>query len=442
MDIDLHSREAEEAVVGALLVDPDAVLFVQEIVTGGDFHTCHLGWVYQVVLDLHNRKVPADIVTVSDELQRRGKLDDAGGPAFLTGLINATPSGIHAAHYAKIVKRFSVQRQLAQAAGEVAKIAHDSELDSEDALQAASGAVMAVTTKNLVAKPMPVSHFAGRLYDEIERLRQNPDIAGLPTGLNDLDRTIGGLKPGKLYLVAGRPAMGKSSLGLQMAISAIKKRNASVLYFSCEMPGEELTARIISAESGIDGKRLQHAEINDNEWGAFNKALMEVDRWNLLIDDRTRTADGIKARSIVQAATGLDLIVVDYIQRVQGNAKYNNRDSEVGQVSDALKGLATDLHVPVVAISSLNRKCEERHDKRPILADLRDSGNLEYDADVVIFIYRDEVYNQDTEWPNIAELNVSKHRGGDIGAVSVFFRKHLTQFIDLEVRNVTFVVGE
>lgn len=431
---DIYSQEAEESVIGSLLIDPDAILFVQEIIGAADFYIRRLGWIYQAVLDLHRRNVPADMVTLADELNRRRQLDEIGGVAYLTDLTTRTPTSIHAAYYAGIVKRASTMRRLEKAAGQIAVIAHTDSIESDEAVQQASKVVLDVATGALTSKPKSVGHYAGVVYDDVEKAQKGIET-GIPTGLTDLTRMLRGLRGGKLYLMAGRPGMGKSSLALQSAV-ANAKEGKTVLYFSREMPGEELTGRVISAETGIDSDRLAVGQLKNDEWGRFYGAIEAVESWPLLIDDRTSTIEGIKARSVVQASQGLDLIIVDYIQRIKGMGVGRNatRDEDIGSISEELKNLAIDLRVPVVAISSLSRKVESRHDKRPMLSDLRESGSLEYDADTVIFLYRDEIYNPDTEWPGVAELIIGKNRGGPVGVMSAFFRKHLTQFVDLEVR--------
>lgn len=435
---ELFNTDAEQAILGSILIDQDALLFVREIIKPDDFYIERHRWIYDIILDLDARDVPCDILTITDELERRGQLDKVGNMPYLTELMHVTPTSIHATHYAQMVKRTSVLRQLKDAAGKVARIAHSDEADPEEALQKASDAILQVSLGNMVNRPQPVKHYASKVYDEIQAMVDGSRDTGLRTGLNDLDRRLKGLKGGKLYLVAARPGMGKSSLALQMAMEAAKRKSATVLYFSLEMPGEELTGRIISGESGINGERLLNGDIRENEWEAFHAALRRTESLPIFIDDKTNTVEGIKARSVLQSAKGLDLVVIDYIQLVDAGGRHENRNSEVGSVSKALKNLARNLNIPVVAIASLNRQCESRHDKRPMLSDLRESGNLEYDADIVIFLYRDEIYNSETEYPGVAEVIIGKHRGGKLGAIPAFFKKETTQFADLAIKTESF----
>lgn len=426
-----NNIEAEEAVLGSLLIDPDAILFTVDVLRHSDFFIQRHEWIYETICELHKENKPADIVAIADELQNKNRDVQAH---YLTGLINATPSSMHVEHYAKIVKDASIKRQLISAAGEVAKISFNG-TSADEAISQSMAAIMDVSTANITDKPRLPGDFTGQILDEVTAMAEGQREPGLSVGLKDVDKLIGGLKRSKLYILAGRPGMGKSSLALQAAIEAAEV-DKQVLYFSEEMPGVELVTRMVSYKSGIDGQRLQNGELAADEWERFYKALEYVQTLPIYIDDRTRTVEGIRAKATLQSARGIDLLIVDYIQRVQTGVKYQNRDSEVGAVGSALKTMAIDLRVPVIAISSLNRQCENRADKRPMLADLRESGNLEYDADVVVFIYRDEIYNANTEFPNVAEITLAKHRGGRLGAAHCYFRKQNTQFIDLEVRQV------
>lgn len=441
-NLDPHNIDAEESVIGSLLIDPDSIVFIRDIMTGADFYIKRHSYIYDAIKHLFDRKVPTDLVTVSDELDRMGKLDAVGGQPALTQLINVTPTSIHIQHYAQIVKRDSIRRQMMLASAQISKMAFDSTDDDPDQLlQRASNVLHEVSSGNLVHRPQPLKTYTERFFDHLDHIQESDGVVGLPTGLRSMDRMLGGLQPGKLYLIAGRPGMGKSSLAMQIGSKVAKTERRPVLYFSLEMPGDELTSRIISAESNIDGEALMHGPIPADSWAGIFESMNYVSNWPIYIDDRTRTIEGIRARSILQSASGLDLIIVDYIQRIQSGAKFSNRDSEVGEIGRALKDLALDLKVPVVAISSLNRSCEARSDKRPMLGDLRESGSLEYEADTVIFTYRDEVYYPNTDHPNIAELIISKQRGGKLSTVKTYFRKHLTTFVDLELRQQIAVNG-
>lgn len=436
-----YNVDAEQATLGSLLIDPNAIVKTFDAgIKADDFFIKRNSWVFQVIFDLQQADIPANLINISDELERRGQLDELGGAAYLTQLMNITPSSIWTEHYAKVIKRTSIMRQLVDLSGKIAKMAHSDQMEADEAIQAASDMLLDVTKKNQTSEPSHIGAFCSDALDQIERLQHVKNgILGIPTGLTDLDKILGGLQQGKLILVAGRPAMGKSSLVLQMATNAAKNHSANVLFFSLEMLGVELTQRIISAEAGIDGKVLQRGPIENEHYKHILRVLGETDKLSIHIDDKTVNIEDIRAKAIAhQYKYGSDLIIVDYIQRVQVGKRYQNRDAEIGAVSGALKKLANNLQVPVVAVSSLSRACEARENKRPMLKDLRESGNLEYDADVVIFIYCDDVYNVDTETPNVAEVNIAKHRGGARGMAWAYFDRPRTQFKALEKRTVDF----
>jgi replicative DNA helicase len=432
-----HNVEAEEATLGALIIDPDTVLGALDAgLRPADFFTERNGWIFGAIMDLMAAGKPADLITLTDELQRRRQLEEIGGPAYLTHLLSQPPSSLWAGQYAEIIKRQSVLRQLIRVSARITKMAHQESLEPGEAIRQASEMLLELARNNQASDPRHVSHFCQEAHDILERLYSAENgILGLPTGLGDIDKILDGLQRGKLVLIAGRPGMGKSSLALQMAHYGAKKHQAKALFFSLEMTGVEITQRLLSAETGIDSKVLQRGPIEDGLYAQIMQATDTVSRLPLHIEDQATSIEDIRAQAISHRYRhGLDLLVVDYIQRVQAGKNYYSRDAEVGAVSSALKQLALNLNIPVLAVSSLSRKCEDRHDKRPKLSDLRDSGNLEYDADVVMFLYCDDVYYPNSDFPNIAEVNVAKHRGGPLGQANLYFKRHLTTFTQLEVR--------
>lgn len=430
-----HSFESEEALLGSIIISADALVYCDEAgLTEADFFIHKHGWIFAAMKALGPR---CDLVTLCDELERRGQLEDVGGAAYLTGLMNVTPTHINAPYYARIVKRESIRRSLITAAGEISRLSFDSQDDDpQNIIQAASDILLKVSTSNQAGEARPVGYFCEQFMKSLDEYFNNTEETnGLPTGLSDLDKILGGLRPGKLILVGGRPGMGKSSLALQMAKTAIQKRGSKVLYFSLEMMGEELIERLVSAETGLDTDLMRSKKLSSQNHRDISRAIERVYSWPLVIDDKTQNIEAIRARAVSHSfSPGLDLIVIDYGQRVTTGRNYQNRDAELGAVSAAAKRLANDLQVPVVMVVSLSRNCENRADKRPLLSDLRESGNWEYDADIVLFVYCDDVYNPNTEAPNVAEFIISKHRGGKTGVVSAYFRKHLTTFVDLEIR--------
>jgi replicative DNA helicase len=429
--------EAEEAVLGALLIDPDAIIRLTTIVRPEDFYREKNGWIFDAIFTLHERREPVDYLTVCDELERRGQLEEVGGAAFMTSLINAVPTSIHAEHYSRIVERTSTRRRLIDAAGQIAGLAYQEADDVEEVVDHAEQILFGVSERRISRELVPIKQVLSEYYDRVEYLtRHRGEIIGIPTGFSDMDKLLGGLQRSDMVILAARPSVGKTSLALSIAHNAAKKYGQRVAFFSLEMSNEQVVQRLISAETEIDSQRLRRGEIGDDEWGRFMKATSDLAETLFFVDD----TPGISALELrtkarrLHAEVGIDLLVVDYLQLMRGDYRSENRVQEISAISRALKGLARELNVPVLALSQLSRGVESRTDKRPILSDLRESGALEQDADVVIFIYRDEMYNENTERKNIADVMVAKHRNGPTGTVALYFKKELAQFREAELR--------
>jgi replicative DNA helicase len=432
-----QNTEAEEAVLGALLIDPDAIIRVATFLRPGDFYREKHGWIYDTVLILHEKREPIDFLTVCDELERQRRLDEVGGPAFITSLINAVPTSIHAEHYARIVERTSTRRRLLGAAGDIAALAFQEADDVEEVVDRAEQLLFGVSERRISRELVPIRQILSEYYDRIEYLtRHRGEVIGIPTGFGDMDKLLGGLQRSDMVILAARPSVGKTSLALSIAHNATKRFKQRVAFFSLEMSREQVVQRLISAETGIDSQRLRRGEIEEGEWGRFVKATSDLAETLFFIDD----TPGISALELrtkarrLHAEVGIDLLVVDYLQLMRGEFRSENRVQEISSISRALKALARELNTPVLALSQLSRGVESRPDKRPILSDLRESGALEQDADVVIFIYRDEMYNENTERKNIADIIVAKHRNGPTGTVALFFQKDLARFREAELR--------
>jgi replicative DNA helicase len=430
--------EAEEATLGAILVDSDCLVDLTGFLKPNDFFIERHSWIYQGMVDLFSKGKPVDLLLLSDLLRERGQLDEAGGESYLINLLNQTPSAIHAEHYARLVERDSLRRRLLQAAGKVAKLAH-SDVEPDEMLSQAGKLIYSVASDRQADTTRTISSVAEEVQADVEQLSQakGQKIIGLPTGLRDLDKLLGGLQKSHSVVIAGRPGMGKSSLATQIALHIGKRFEARSLLFSLEMSAKELTRRLISAESGIPEARLKTANIREDEWPGYYAAIQTVSALPIVIDDAgSLTPSQMRTKAMkLYLEQGLDLIIVDYLQLMRGDGKYNgNRVQEVSDLSRSCKLLARELNIPVISLSQLSRACEQRGDKRPMLSDLRESGSIEADADEVLFIYRDEIYNPDTKFPSIAEIIVAKHRGGPTNCVSVYFKKHLTHFVDLETR--------
>ncbi len=432
-----HNVEAEEAVLGSLLIDPEALYRVSPFLKPDDFYLQKNGWIYETILSLHERREPIDFVTVCDELERRERLEEIGGAAYVTHLINAVPSAIHAEAYGHIVEQSAIRRRLINAASRIAQLAYQEDEQIDEAVDRAEQALFSVSERRITRDLAPVQEVIRRYYDRIEYLYDHQDEPlGVPTGFIDLDRLLGGLQRSDLILIAARPSVGKTSLGISVARHAANL-GQHVAIFSLEMSSEQVVQRMVSAETGIDAQRLRLGDLRDDEWPLFVQATGRLSDLPLFIDD-TPSISVLQMRTKARrlhAEHGIDLILVDYLQLMTtGDRRNEGRVQEVSYISRSLKGLARELDVPLVAISQLSRAVEQRSDKRPILADLRASGSLEQDADVVMFIYRDEMYNPDTEDQNIAEVIIAKHRNGPTGTIQLFFRDRLAQFLDAETR--------
>ncbi len=432
-----QSIEAEEAVLGAILIDPDAIIRVATILRAEDFYREKNRWIYDTALALHERREPIDFLTVCDELDHREQLDQVGGPAFITSLINAVPTAVHAEYYANIVERTATRRRLIEAAGQIAALAYQEADDVDEVVDRAEQVLFGVSERRTSRELVPIRQVLSEYYDRIEYLtRHRGEMIGIPTGFHDLDKILGGMQRSDMIILAARPSVGKTSLALSIAHNAARRYRQRVALFSLEMSSEQVVQRLISAETGINSQRLRRGEIAEDEWGRFMKATSDLAETHFFVDD-TPSASALELRTKARrlhAEVGVDLIVVDYLQLMRGDFRSENRVQEISSISRALKAMARELNVPLLAISQLSRGVEARSDKRPILSDLRESGALEQDADVVIFIYRDELYNENTERKNIADIIVAKHRNGPTGNVALYFRKELAQFLEAEVR--------
>jgi replicative DNA helicase len=362
-----------------------------------------------------------------------------GGPALLTGLINVVPTSIHIEHYATIVQRAAIRRRLIEAAGQIAALAYREEDDVDDVVDRAEQVVFAVSSARLSRSVVPLRSAVSDYYDRVEYLNKHRgQMIGLPTGFARLDEILGGMQRSDMLVLAARPSMGKTSLALNIAHTAARNFGQRVLVFSLEMASEQVVERLTSAEAGIDSQRLRRGEIADDEWSRFITTTSNLSELAFFIDD-TPAISVLEMRTKsrrLHAEVGLDLIVVDYLQLMRGEGKHENRQQEVSAISRGTKALARELNIPILAISQLSRGVEARSDKRPLLSDLRESGSIEQDADVVLFIYRDEVYNENTQRRGIADILVAKHRHGPTGSVPLLFRGPTASFVEAEIRRI------
>ncbi len=431
-----HNLEAEQSVLGALLIDRDAIIRIATSVKPADFYRTAHRIIYQAVLSLYNRREPTDLVTLVDELSRHERLADAGGESYLTELIAATPTSVHVEYYANIVARTATRRRLIEAGGEIIRIGFNDTEEVEDALDQAEQLLFEVSQRRQTREFRSLGEILEHYFDRLDTLHQHKgDIVGVPTGFADLDKLLGGLQKSDLIIAAARPSVGKSALGLGFAFNAAVHHNMTVGLFMLEMSGEQIVQRLLSMETGVDSHRLRMGIIDDSEWNSVVRAFGRLSEAPIFIDD-TATVTLMDVRSKARrlaAEHGLDLLLIDYLQLMSGSKRTENRVQEISEISRGLKGLARELDIPVVALAQLSRAVESRQSKVPMLSDLRESGSIEQDADIVMFIYREEMYDDDTDRKGIADIIVSKHRNGPVGQVHLRFFERTARFADLEL---------
>ncbi|MCP5097571.1 MAG: replicative DNA helicase [Chloroflexi bacterium] len=435
-----HSVEAEEAVLGSLLIDPDAIYDVSGFLKPDAFYRAQNRWIYEAILALNERRDPIDFITLTEELKRNERLDELGGEAYVIDLINAVPTSINARSYGRLVEAAAMRRKLIKAAGVIANYAYDEAENINVVIDRAEQTLFSVSEERTTQDLVPVKQIAADYLTRIEKLyEQGGDIVGVPTGFTDLDRLLGGLNKSDLLILAARPGMGKTALQNGIALTAARKHGKRVAMFNLEMSAEQLVARMVASETRIDSQRLRRGQLQDHEWPVFMEAIGRLSETRIFIDDTpsiTTNQLRTKCRRLY-AEHGLDLIVIDYLQLMHAERSTNNRVQEISEISRGLKTLARELDVPVLAAAQLSRAVEQRQDKRPMLSDLRDSGSIEQDADIVMFIYRDEYYNPETtERPNIAELNIAKHRNGPTGVVDLYWHGNLATFRNLQRQEI------
>jgi replicative DNA helicase len=431
-----HNIEAEQSVLGSLLIDRDAVIRIASYVRPGDFYRAAHGIVYDAILALYNRREPTDLVTLVDELRRNGRLDDAGGETYLTELIAATPTSVHVEYYGRIVERTATLRRLITAGTDVVGIGYDDSTDVEDAIDRAEQAIFAVAQRRSTRDFKSIGEILEEYFDRLDTLHQHKGtVVGVPTGYSDLDKLTGGLQRSDLIIVAARPAVGKSSLGLGVAYNASVRYGKTVGLFVLEMSAEQIVQRLLAMETGIDSHRLRLGYIDDSEWSSVTRAFGRLSEASIFIDDTAGVSImdlRSKARRL-HAERGLDILIIDYLQLMTAPGKGDNRVQEISTISRQLKQLARELDIPVIALAQLSRAVETRQSHVPMLSDLRESGSIEQDADIVAFIYREDVYDPDTERKGIADIIVAKHRNGPVGTVHLRFFDRTARFADLEL---------
>jgi replicative DNA helicase len=434
-----HSREAEEAVIGAVLINPEAYYDVAQFLQAEDFYIHRHRWIWQAYTRLHEQRVPIDFLTVSEALDQMGQLGEVGGPAYLTALINNVPTSLHAEAYGHIVEQTAIRRRMLEAANQIAKLAYKEDTSVDEVMNEAEKAVFGVSERRLTRDLQPIQQVLSDYYDRIDQLmRRGEDTLGVPTGFIDMDRLLGGMQPSDFLIIAGRPATGKTAFMLSAAKNAAQIHKKHVAVFSLEMANEQLAQRLIAQETGIDTHHLRTGQLTEEEWPLFAHAIEVLGDTRMFLDDTpglTPLQLRTKCRRL-HLEFRLDLVLVDYLQLMSGGIRIENRVQEVSYISRNLKILARELNVPVLAAAQLSRAIEQRADKEPQLSDLRESGSLEQDADVVMFIHRPDLYEKDTLKQNVATIKVAKHRNGPTGNVELIFRSHLAKFENAATRSV------
>lgn len=438
--------EAEQAVLGAMLIDKEAIAKATEVLSADDFYREAHRVIFSAMLELYNKNEAVDMVTVTEILKRDNKLEDIGGIAYITSLANVVLTAANVKYHAEIVAEKSVLRQLVRVSTEIAAMGYEANEDVGTLMDTAESRILEISNRKKKNDFTAINDILMDSVQSIESLLQNKGgLTGLPAGFADLDKLTSGLHPSDFIILAARPSMGKTALALNIvqnvalrAHKVIGGEPRSVAFFSLEMSKEQLVNRMLCAEAGIDSQRLRVGEMHDEDWTHLWDACDTMSRAKIYIDDTAGiTAMDMRSRARrLKAEHGLDLIVVDYLQLMQGSGKRNNsgdRQQEVSEISRSLKALARELDVPVLALSQLSRSVESRQVKRPMLSDLRESGSLEQDADIVAFLYREDYYNPETENKH-TELIIAKHRNGPVDTVNLFFQKQFTKFVGFTKR--------
>ncbi|MFM2288701.1 MAG: hypothetical protein RL684_1844 [Pseudomonadota bacterium] len=431
-----HSTEAEQAVLGGLLIDASSWDQIGDVVSADDFYRPDHNLIFTAIAELIGMSRPPDVVTCAEQLQRRGKLDDAGGLAYLSSLVRDTPTAANSRAYAQIVRERSLLRQLISAGREITGSAFASDgRSARDLVDEAESRVFEIAERSTGRREgaVGVSVLLPALIDKIDEWHSNPDaLRGLATGFTDFDRRTGGLRPGDLVIIAGRPSMGKTTLAVNIAeYAAINpEKPASVAIFSMEMPSEQLLTRMLSSIGGVPLNSIRSGQISDEDWVRVTAATSQLSAASIFIDETPGlTPTELRARARrVKREHGLGLVVVDYLQLMQVPGTKENRATEIAEISRGLKALAKELEVPVIALSQLNRGVEQRQEKKPVMSDLRESGAIEQDADMILLIYREEVYDKNTPKRGIAEIDLAKHRNGETGPFMLTFQGQYSRF--------------
>lgn len=432
-----QNLEAEQSVLGAMLIDREAMVAVSNLLRPEDFYADKHSQLYDAIMALSNRGEPVDLITVQDELRKRGQLEGIGGLTYLTNLVNTVPTTANATQYALIVEQKATLRRLQNAARRVVEDCYASE-EFEATLVEAEKSIFAVTQRRSTKGYIHIKDALVTAYGHLEFLYSSKGkTTGVPTGFRDLDQMTSGFQPSDMIVVAARPSVGKTAFTLNIARNAAVAGGKNVAFFSLEMSAEQLALRLLASEAAVDGHRLRTGQLLDQDWQRLSSGLSTLAGSAIYIDDTPNCPlMEVRAKSRrIQQEHGLDMIIIDYMQLMSVPARpgqQSNRQQEISEISRSLKTLARELRVPVIALSQLSRSVEQRQDKRPMLSDLRESGAIEQDADMVAFLYRDDYYDPESEKKNMVEVIIAKHRNGPIGSVDLYFMKDIQKMVGME----------
>lgn len=440
-----HAPEAERSFLGCLLLDKDRILDVVDFMSPEDFYHDHHRYIYEAIMFLFQQSQPIDMTTVATQLHVDKKLDIIGGPEYLAELQNEVPVATHVFQYGQLVKHRSTLRKIIKAGQEITALGYDAQRTAEELLEEAEKRVFTISQQFIKNRFVPIREILDSTLEKYSEIQENPHLAGanrVTSSFKGVDNKLnGGFNPSDLIIVAARPSMGKTALSLHMAMKASIQEGKRVGVISLEMSKEQLVERMICSELNIDSWKLHNGKYSDDEFASFGNKLDPLWKAPIFIDDSMGASISelrAKARRL-QMEQGLDMIVIDYLQLMSGGSGGNNignRVQEISEISRSLKALARELHIPIIALSQLSRSVEARPDKRPILSDLRDSGSIEQDADVVMMLYRDDYYNEDSELQNQIEVNIIKHRNGAVGRVSLYFDRAKMEFRDMDQKQI------
>ena len=433
-----HDLEAEQAILGSMLTDKDAVISAIEVLREEDFYREDNKAIYEAIFNLYNRAEPVDIITVKSELESMGKFEQVGGLEYLAELPEKVPTTANAMKYIKIVEEKSTLRRLIRTANEIIDLGYDQTEDVEDIMEGAEKKIFNIMQEKNQKGYSPLKDILVESFTQLEELyNKKQHITGVSTGFAELDYKTAGLHGSELILIAARPAMGKTAFALNIATNAAVRANVPVAVFSLEMSKEQLVNRILCSEAMVDSNKVRTGKLEEDDWVKLAGAIGPLSEAEIYIDD----TPGINVTEIrakcrkLKLEKNIGMVVIDYLQLVQGSNKRNgSREQEISEISRSLKILAKELNVPVIALSQLSRAAEQRPDHRPMLSDLRESGAIEQDADIVTFLYRDDYYNKDSEKKDIAEVIIAKHRGGSTGTIELLWLGSYTKFVNLEKR--------